>query len=71
MTARGYLPVDQTYWPDGTPRREFPRDGCICQTCAERGVECVRVADPGEDECRPCRRGLHRTGLVVSEVLVR
>lgn len=43
MTARGYLPVDQTYWPDGTPRREFPKqDGADAA---------VTLTDP-EDERR-------------------
>lgn len=28
--AIGYMPVDQTYWPDGTPRRETTRP-CFCE----------------------------------------
>jgi hypothetical protein len=35
--------------------------GCICQTCSERGVECINVARIGEDECEDCMRGCHTT----------
>ena len=36
-------------------------DGCICDVCAERGVECERIAmAPGEDLCLPCAMGAHQ-----------
>jgi hypothetical protein len=34
-------------------------DGCICQTCADRGDECDYGAEPGHDECSFCERGRH------------
>jgi hypothetical protein len=33
--------------------------GCICQACADRGIECDRVALSGDDECFDCQRGRH------------
>lgn len=29
LHALGYMPVDQTYWPDGTPRSHVRR--CFCE----------------------------------------
>lgn len=34
-------------------------NGCICDTCAENGVECRRVAPDGKDECMWCSKGQH------------
>lgn len=35
-------------------------NGCICQTCADRGVECRNTAGSEWDEqCDPCLNGHH------------
>lgn len=38
---------------------EAKENGCICQICADAGVECEAIARPDHDECDACAGGYH------------
>lgn len=44
-------------------------NGCICQVCAEDGLECTNIAPDGEDECIECGMGIHERERREGEVV--
>jgi hypothetical protein len=56
--AMGWMPVDQTYWPDGKPRTEPKRSRVPgCPTC-DRDPE-GRALMPPHDASDRCESGKH------------